>query len=588
MVDPERDGACDDQVHYFTDEAAVLQAFFAWLARLDPDVVIGWNVIEFDLQYLQRRCQSLGVRFALSRGGEQARILAARPGGGIARARVPGRAVLDGIVSLRAAFWSFESYALEVVAQTLLGRGKNLHAGGDRLAEIKRLYREDKPALAAYNLEDCRLVTEIYEHTGLIDFAIARARITGLALDRLQGSVAAFDNLYLPRLHRRGRVAPDIGDAPIGAESPGGYVMDSKPGLYDNVLVLDFKSLYPSIVRTFMIDPLGLVAPGDDPVPGFAGAVFARRNGILPELVTDLWQVREQAKREGNRALSQAVKIIMNAFYGVLGSSGCRFHDARLATSITRRGQQILRQTGEYLRECGHTVIYGDTDSLFLLLGPGPDAAEARGIGQRLQTRINDWWRRKVAEQFGLDSYLEIEFETHYERFLMPTVRGSESGSKKRYAGMVRTANGSVELVFKGLESVRSDWTPLARRVQRELYRRIFLHQPFEDWLRDTVADLYAGRLDHELVYRKRLRRPLDSYIRVVPPHIQAARKLTNPGRSIRYVITHGGAEPVAGELPAPDYEHYRQRQLAPAVDGILHFLDTSFETITGAQLMLL
>ena len=182
------------------------------------------------------------------------------------------------------------------MAQELLGRGKHI-SSEDRGAEISRLYLENPRGLAEYNLEDCRLVAEIFERTGLLPYLLERQQLTGLALDRLGGSVAAFDYLYLPRLHRHGRVAPSIGPMTTRFEaSPGGYVLDSKPGLYDNVLVLDFKSLYPSIIRTFKIDPLGLAAPGDDPVSGFEGATFSRDEHILPELIATLWTARDAAK----------------------------------------------------------------------------------------------------------------------------------------------------------------------------------------------------------------------------------------------------------------------------------------------------
>ena len=188
---------------------------------------------------------------------------------------------------------------------------------------------------------------------------------------------------------------------------------------------------------------------------------------------------------------------------------------------------------------------------------------------------------------------LELEFETHYLRFLMPTVRGSEKGSKKRYAGVVQQG-GSQEVVFKGLENVRTDWTALARRFQSELYRLVFAEEPYRDYIADTFADLEAGQLDAELVYRKRLRRRLDEYQRNVPPHVQAARlmqerglPLPRRGDWVEYVITTLGAEPTAAAEGALDYQHYLERQLAPVADGILHFLDTSFAEITGRQFSL-
>ncbi|MCZ6829931.1 MAG: DNA polymerase II, partial [Gammaproteobacteria bacterium] len=217
-------------------------------------------------------------------------------------------------------------------------------------------------------------------------------------------------------------------------------------------------------------------------------------------------------------------------------------------------------------------------------------ADAARERGHFLERELNQWWAGRLEQEFGLKSVLEVEFETHYQRFLMPTVRGSDKGSKKRYAGVI-FADGKPELVFKGLENVRTDWTRLARRFQSELYRRVFFDEPYVDYIKQIVAQLMAGELDAELVYRKRLRRKLDDYQRNVPPHVQAARiarergePATARGDWVEYVISLRGAEPAASAEAALDYQHYLERQLAPVADGILHFLDTSFAAITDQQ----
>lgn len=626
---------------YCTSEAQVLESFFAWLQHHDPDVLIGWNIVNFDLQTLEKCCQRLRLPFAFGRGGEKATILQPGNSNQMRVARLPGRAVLDGVDLLKAGFWSFESFALDHVAQQMLGDGKlispNEHPSGlDKVAEINRQFEHDKPMLADYNIQDCRLVNRIFEHADLLAFACQRAQMTGLPIDRMGGSVAAFDHLYLPRLHRQGYVAPDIGRDSDGPASPGGYVLDSRPGLYENVLVLDFKSLYPSIIRTFFIDPLGLALgreataqdvavedasvndvsieadnvsgtdanadlraspenkvateslqpASDNTIPGFHGANFAREGHILPDLITALWAERDRAKQERNAALSQAIKIIMNSFYGVLGSSGCRFHHHQLASSITLRGHEIINRSRELIEATGHPVIYGDTDSLFVLLEGQLNEDRANEIGNELMHMLNQWWRTHLRTTLQLESQLEVEYETHYLRFLMPTVRGLSTGSKKRYAGMIRN-NGETQLVFKGLEAVRTDWTPLARDFQRELFRRVFNDEPYEDFVRDMAQDLRDGKYDQQLVYRKRLRRSLADYQRNVPPHVQAARKLRKSGNWISYVITRNGPEPVAALESAPDYDHYLDKQLAPAADSILHFLDTSFRQITDAQMQM-
>lgn len=597
---PNKPAAVDFKLDYCDTRAQLLERLNQWLALHDPDAIIGWNVVQFDLRVLHEHAQRLNVPLMLGRGEEP---MAWREHGSRNHyfAAAAGRLIIDGIEALRSATWSFESFSLENVAQTLLGEGKDISTPYQRMDEINRMFAEDKPALARYNLKDCELVTRIFEKTELLKFLLERASVTGLPADRNGGSVAAFTHLYMPLMHRQGFVAPNLGDKPPQA-SPGGFVMDSRPGLYESVLVLDYKSLYPSIIRSFLIDPVGLIEglkhPDDsESVEGFRGARFSRTRHCLPSIVARVSEGREVAKREHNAPLSQALKIIMNAFYGVLGSSGCRFFDTRLASSITMRGHQIMRQTRELVEAQGYEVIYGDTDSTFVWLGSAHGQEDAGRIGRALVQHVNDWWREHLQTAFGLQSALELQYETHFTRFLMPTIRGAEEGSKKRYAGLVVHSDGREEMVYKGLETVRSDWSPLARRFQQELYQRIFHRQPHQDYIRDYVRRTLSGEFDELLIYRKRLRRQLDDYERNVPPHVRAARladeyndRMNRPrqyqrGGWISYVISVNGPEPLEVRHAPIDYDHYVTRQLQPVADAILPFVNDDFSTLVGGQM---
>ncbi|HAS49158.1 MAG TPA: DNA polymerase II, partial [Gammaproteobacteria bacterium] len=446
----------------------------------------------------------------------------------------------------------------------------------------------------------CRLVWDIFGKEALISFALERSLLTGLELDRYGGSVAAFDFLYLPRLHRKGYVAPFVDQSTVSNVSPGGYVMGSIPGIHENVIVLDFKSLYPSIIRTFHVDPLALAvaASQENPIPGYDGGEFSRSEFILPELISTLWTARDKAKAGQNAVLSQAIKIIMNSFYGILGTVGCRFLDSRLVSSITKRGHEILIESKNFIEAEGYQVIYGDTDSVFVLLGSVPHD-QVKVIGDDLTARLNEWWTKRLREKFDIDSHLEMEFETHFSKFLMPTVRGSDAGSKKRYAGLVVDDNNpdTTHLLFKGLESVRSDWSPLAREFQKELYKRIFLDQPYEEYIKQMVNDLSNGKYESELILRKRLRRKLRDYVKNIPPHVQAARKaeeirrqrelpsLYQAGGWIEYIMTINGAEPRQYRESAIDYQFYIDRQLTPIADSILVFKSSSMDKILNNQI---
>ncbi len=591
----------DFSLQYCDSRRELLERLNDWVAEHDPDAIIGWNLVQFDLRVLRDHSQRLQVPLRLGRGGAEMEWREHGGRGNHYFAAAAGRLIIDGIEALRSATWSFPSFSLENVAQTLLGEGKAIDNPYQRMAEIDRMFAEDKPALARYNLKDCELVTRIFARTELLTFLLERATVTGLAADRSGGSVAAFEHLYLPLMHRQGFVAPNLGERQPEA-SPGGFVMNSQPGLYESVLVLDYKSLYPSIIRTFLIDPVGLIdglrQPDDEQsIPGFRGARFSRTRHCLPAIVERVWEGRETAKREHNKPLSQALKIIMNAFYGVLGSSGCRFFDTRLASSITLRGHEIMRRTRELIEAQGHAVIYGDTDSTFVWLRKAHSDDEAALIGRQLVQHINDWWRVYLQSEYGLGSALELQYETHFRRFLMPTIRGAEEGSKKRYAGLITRPDGSDGMVFKGLETVRTDWSPLAQRFQQELYQRIFHRQPHREYVRDYVRRTLAGELDELLIYRKRLRRRLDDYQRNVPPHVRAARladdyndrqgrpRQYQNGGWISYLMTVAGPEPLETRSSAVDYDHYVTRQLQPVADAILPFVGDDFASLVDGQL---
>ena len=585
-------------IRWVADEKTLLLEFIKWFNAYDADVIIGWNVINFDFALLQKRCDLLHIDFAIGRDGRspywrQNRMSDQK------YISIAGRVVLDGIDLLKTATYSFPNFSLENVSRELLGVGKQVKNVESRLSEITHNFIHNKPDLAAYNLEDCRLVWRIFEKTHLLEFAMLRAQLTGLELDRIGGSVAAFTNLYLPKLHRAGYVAPNMGDGTSELVSPGGFVMDSIPGLYDNVLVLDFKSLYPSIIKTFNVDPMGLIEGLQSPttaIEGFDGAYFSRDKHFLPKIIDSLWQERDKAKKEKNAALSQAIKIIMNSFYGVLGSTGCRFFDPRLSGSITKRSHELLITTKAWIEDKGYTVIYGDTDSIFVHVGDTVNADECAHLGMELQQYINHKWQTNIKERYAVDSQLEIEFETHFVKFFMPTIRGLDIGTKKRYAGTINK-HGEQKLIFKGLESVRTDWTELAKEFQRTLYYKVFNNQPVAEYVRKTMEDTLAGKLDRQLVYRKRIRRNLEDYVKNVPPHVKAARLadeqnkiLNRPLRYqkrawIEYVITINGPQAIEYVTSPIDYQFYIDRQLAAIADAILPFVSTSFAKITNNQL---
>lgn len=566
----------NDEIYQHDSEQKLLHHFVNDIREFDPDIIIGWNVLGFDLKIFEERSNIHNVKFMLGRDNSISRVI--QRSSSRYFASISGRIVLDGPMTLRSAFYTFDDYKLETVAQELLGKGKVIGGDSDKVAEINYLFENDKLKLAKYNLTDCILVSEIFAKLEIIDQLVTRSKLSGLFLDQLGQMTAAFDHFYLPKFHKAGYVAPNVADIQAGRHSAGGFVFDPKPGLYENVFVLDFKSLYPSIIQTFKIDPLSRLMQSENQLTTPVDINFSRTHHILPDCISMLMKHRENAKKKNDKYLSQAIKILMNSFYGVMGSFGCRFYHSDLPDAITGTGQWLLKESKKFLENDDVKVVYGDTDSLFVHVTSKFD--DASKIGSKISNDLNKYWRKRIKKEFDLESFMEIEYEKFYKKLILTSMRGREGGAKKRYVGLAQ----NEEIEFVGMEYVRSDWTNLAKKFQQKLYWKIFRDEDYENWIRKYINELFAGKHNKDLVYKKRLRKSTDYYTKSKPPHVKAARLINQDKGTVSYIMTKRG--PIPAELNPKDfdYQHYADKQLKPIADSVLTLFGKSFDSIVNAR----
>ena len=568
-----------DALHYFAE----------LVRRLDVDVLTGWNVIDFDLSVLQKVATRVRYDLQLGREAGRMRIRAAEGYFGSGQATLAGRLVVDGLDLVRGAFLKLDEYSLQAVSAEVLGEGKTFtSSGSDKVADILRSHQQDLPAFTLYARTDARLALQILEKLDLIELAFARSALTGMSADRVAASIASFDFLYPSALHQRGLAAPSVAEPGANRVSQGGgAVFEPQVGMHKNVWVCDFKSLYPSIMRTFNIDPLGYVqaAQGADAINTQDGTGFARQPGILPAMLNDLFDERAAAKQRGDGVASQAIKILMNSFYGVLGTPACRFYNPHIANAITSQGRFLLHWSRQWFESRGYRVLYGDTDSVFVASGEA-DAAQATSVGDDLVRAFNLELAEFLSVEYQVESRLELEFEKLYSRLFLASTRSGKQGARKRYAGIRYQAGAdanSDEIEFVGMEVVRRDWTELAKQVQRNLYQRLFAGADVTAYLSEVANLLRDGALDEQLVYRKGLRKSVDAYTTNVPPHVQAVRKSKQPPpRVVRYVMTRQGPELAAEQVHELDREHYLQRQVRPVAEPVLQALHLEFDKVVG------
>ncbi len=307
------------------DEAECLRKVRDKIIELDPDIITGWNLPDFDFPYLKKKYEEHNMPFDIGRDNSQIKMRQGADFFKKSTVTITGRQVLDGLSMIKDPFIKeapsiknidIKSWTLEDVSQAILGEGK-LISGSNRHKKIESWFNEgNHQELVNYNLQDCKLAYDLLQKTKTLDLAMERSELTGVTLDKITGSVVAFDSLYIREATKRGLVSPTTRYSHKEESLKGGYVMDSNPGIYHNVLVLDFKSLYPSLIRTYNIDPASyLENPAKEKtVKAPNGAHFRNEDGILPGIIAKLHEAREKAKKENKEFASYAIKIIMNCF----------------------------------------------------------------------------------------------------------------------------------------------------------------------------------------------------------------------------------------------------------------------------------
>jgi len=573
LADERRD--MPENLALYPSERKLILAFLAWFAEVDPDLIIGWHVIGFDLMFMEKKCRDLGLTLDLTRT-DRPILLTEKPGAGYF-ATISGRVVIDGIPALRGAGYTFPNYKLETVAQELLGTGKLIASNENKVAEINRQFREDKASLARYNLEDCVLVTQLFDKVDLIPLLGKRCFYSGLLPDQLGIPNAALDHYYLPKLHRKGFVAPDVAESPRDVYSLEGPVGAGTPGIYQQVAVLDFVNVIPSLVRIFKLDPLSLACSDVDSKILPNGKKVSGTEHLLPDLFERLMNRLDQANAKGDRVSKRAIELQLKNFHTVLHAKNNRFYQPELITALASVEKWLVSQAQKFLEEKGYEVISADAEALFLVLKPA-DLINPKQAAERIAGELDGFFHDRLQREFGFSS-VQTVFRNFYPKFLM-LPRAGKGTSVKRYAG--RTTQGTTD-VF-GMEHALSTWTELSEVFLAELMQHFLVDDSIAPWIDGFVEKLKQGAFDQKLIYTKKIRKKVEEYAKNAPPHIRAARMLDKPGKAIAYIFTKRGPVPIELDHKDIDYDYYISKHIEPLADQVLCLIGKTYATLSEPE----
>jgi len=593
-------------IEFFPSEAGMLKKFVEIIREKNPDLIITFNGDGFDFLKLRGRAERLRVPLTLGRDRSKIKLVRR---GRISSTRIVGRVhidLFDFIDHILSPSLKTEVLTLDAVAEELLGLKKIEMKWKD----IKECWREKKglERLAEYCLWDSELTLKLSEQ--LLPQIFAISRLTGLIpFDACRYTYSQLDEAYLMRrAFQQGILIPnnpkqeEIAKRRMKPSYTGGFVLEPKKGIHSDILVFDFRSLYPTIIVSHNISPDTLDCGHEEckkknKVPDLNHHFCLKRKGFIPRNLEGVIKQRTEIKKKMKSLprdsleymklnnMQYALKIIANSLYGYMGFVGARWYCYSCAACTAAFGRFYIRKIIEIAKENKFEIIYGDTDSLFLRWPIEMKREDLIKEAEKFVDKVNN----------ELPGIIELEFRGFYEGGIFVTVKGAKRGAKKRYA--LIDPEGNLEI--RGFETVRRDWCELAKKIQHEVLR-IILQEKNPDkavkLVRDTIKRIREGKATiDELTIYTQLVKPLHAYEQI-GPHVRVARKLRDKGRPvgegmiIEYVITKGSGSISDRAMPVEDVkegeydpDYYINHQILPAAMRVLQAIGiTEQEVISG------
>jgi DNA polymerase I/DNA polymerase-2 len=593
-----------DYVEVLHDEKAIIEKFLETIKEKDPDFLVGYNSDGFDIPKLKDKASESKISLKLGRDNMPVHVVRR---GRISSAKTKGRIhvdLFDFISHILSPSMRSEVLTLDEVARELLGTGKK-KMKYEEMVDIWNK-KQDMERLTEYSLWDSELTIKLSHLilpqiftlcglTGLLPFDCSRYTYSQL-VEAFFMKKAVEDNVLIPNRPKTEEIEKRR-TAPV---YKGAIVIEPKKGIHSNVLVFDFRSLYPTIIVSHNIDPGTFntePCKKKTEVPENKWYFCQDKKGFIPEHLEEIIDARKKVKEEMKKLKKgseewerlnneqYALKILANATYGYLGYFGAKWFKRECGASAAAFGRYYINKVLDIAKEKGFEIIYGDTDSLMVRIPKELPVNKIREFGEKFTDEVNE----------KLPGIIELEFRDLYEGGIFVSRHTDEVGAKKRYA--LIDYDGNLEI--RGFETVRRDWCELSKKIQRDVLTIILKERdPIKavQLVRDTIKRIKDGdvKLD-DLVIFEQITRSLSHYEQI-GPHVKAAQKSKSRGRPIGegsvigFVIVKGGgtisdrAEPVE-DVKQNQYDpnYYIEHQILPASMRVLKALGyTEQQVLSG------
>ncbi len=570
----------DDEDYARGDDEKLLSDFLDFVGHLQPNIIVGYNSDGFDWPYIGERAKLYGLRLRVGADGSTVRF---EKGGALPGVNIRGRLNVDLFKLAKRDLDSVKVKKLENVAE-YLGVVRKTERVNLSPREINESWFNRSAREQLYDYAKADAVSALGIAAKMLPLQIELSKMVGYPLDELakMGRGRQVEAFLTAEAFKRGELVPPKGGSEKTFE--GGFVLLPEKGLHEDVIALDFSSMYPTIMISFNISPDTFVAAGeagDEEVyvaPEVGYAFRKAPDGFFKRIMSDLITRRRAIKADMKsydkasdeyRLLDiqqQSVKILTNSFYGYTGWSAAKFYKRECAEATTAWGRHFIKRAVKMAEESGFKVIYGDTDSIFVKFPLEVEGDRKKAILKKAE---------EISARITKELPLELAFQDFFKTIFF-------TGKKKRYAALTDTG----EIVVRGLEVRRGDWCELAKEVQTEVIELILRDKDPEKamaYVKSVIKDLERGDLPvHKLIIYKTLTRKISAYD-TKQAHVIAAEKALassshiayEVGSKVPYVILKGAGKTSDRAFPIDIMERSERNEIY--AEGRIYQIDVSY-----------
>lgn len=536
------------KIYYFSSEVDMFNHYLNFYENNWPDIVTAWNMIRFDAPYLINRIKRLGLNH--KRLSQLQKVFVKIPEEGSTDSpfvKVWGHEYIDlkewTMDLIKGEFPKPPGGSLGVIAEWMFGEEK---ISIEETPDI--LWRKHLEDLILYNIKDVYLLKKIDETRGVINFRIALQQVAPMKLFYTSHDSKIVDVYTLREYH--GEYCFPSKRKREREKLKGGYVYGPFKGFYKNCVIMDFSSMYPNIYITFNISPETATEAENAgiKITGYENDEIDLRNyehlrfnsdvqGIIPKMLGKLLLVRgrykklrDEAKAKGDKETEKkynqmqiATKTVLNSFYGVMGYPKFRLFNIDIANAITYIGRTLMKHSIAEMDKLGHRVIYGDTDSIFVIFDENLTPEETIKEAEKALKVVN----KKIVEKCK-EFYPEMEkctMKLNMEKVFRTYVMGD---SKKRYAGIVHWKDGYIvdEIYARGFEVIRKDTPKPCQKILKKGFREVLEGVSYSEVInnsKDRMFEAIKVNTLFDLGYSKTINKDLDKY-KANAQHVRAAK----------------------------------------------------------------